>query len=115
MYSLLYEFGLNYHISLLTCIGDHLVWYRRTVGCYRTAVGYYRVIAQKTRESKSSHQDLLRTQKIIEIGPITAENDKNEKGRIFFDRNTRFSFIFLETSDLTTTCTCNVTVTVGLP
>ena len=72
---------------------DNLAWYRRAVGCYRTAVGYYRVIAQKTLESKSSHQNLLKTQKIIEIGPITAENDKNEKmikhfeqkGPIFLD------------------------------
>ena len=57
---------------------DNLAWYRRAVGCYRTAVGYYRVIAQKTLELKNSHQDLLKTQKITEIDPITAENDKNE-------------------------------------
>ena len=61
----------------------------QTVGYYRTAVGYYRVIAQKVLQSKSLHQDLLKTQKNIKIGPITVENDKNEKRKIFFDRNIR--------------------------
>ena len=54
------------------------------VGYYRTAVGYYRVIAQKTLKSKSSHKDLFKTPKNIKIGPVTVENDKNENGRIFF-------------------------------
>ena len=46
-------------------------------------VGYYRVIAQKVLQSKSLHQDLLKTPKNIKIGPITVENDKNEKRKIF--------------------------------
>ena len=50
----------------------------QTVGYYRTAVGYYRVIAQKTLKWKGSHQNLFKTPKMIEIGSITAENDKNE-------------------------------------
>ena len=63
----------------------------QTVGYYRTAVGYYRVIAQKVLQSKSLHQDLLKTPKNIKIGPIIVENDTNEK-RLFFlaeIRNTR--------------------------
>ena len=76
----------------------------QTVGYYRTAVGYYRVIAQKVLESKSIHQDLLKTPKNIKIGPITVENDKNEKRKNFCYRNIRFSSIFLETSDPTTKC-----------
>ena len=39
---------------------------------------------------------------MIKIGSITAENDKNEKSLNFLNRNPGFSFIFLETSDLTT-------------
>ena len=72
-------------ISLLAYryIWDRLAWYRKAVGYYRTAVGYYRVIAQKILESKSSHQELLKTQNFIGIGPITVENDKN-KNRINF-------------------------------
>ena len=56
----------------------------QTVGYYRTAVGYYRVIAQKVLKSKGSHQDLLKTQKNTAIDPITAENDKNENRLKFF-------------------------------
>ena len=44
------------------------------------AVGYYRVIAQKVLQSKSLHQDLLKTPKNIKMGPIIMENDKYEKG-----------------------------------
>ena len=58
--------------------------YLGTVGYYRTAVGYYRVIAQKILKSKSSHRDLFKTPKIIKIDPITVENDKNEKRINFF-------------------------------
>ena len=76
---------------------DRLAWYRGAVGYYRTAVGYYRVIAQKVLKSKSSHQDLPKTQKNIEIGPKTAENDKNEKRLIFLSRKGAFSLFFLLT------------------
>ena len=92
-------------IDIFRCVdlhGNRLAWYRRAVGYYRTAVGYCRVIAQKILQSKNTTQDLLKTQKIVQIGPITVENDKNEKRTIFFDRNIRFSSIFLETSDPTT-------------
>ena len=65
-------------------MGDRLAWYLRAVGYYRTAVGYYRVIAQKILVSKSSHQELLKTQNFIGIGPITVENDKNKNLIIFF-------------------------------
>ena len=88
-------------------IGDRLAWYRR-VGYYRTAVGYYRVIAQKVLQSKSLHQDLLKTPNKNKIGPITVENDKNEKILSFFYRNIRFSSIFLETSDPTTKYKCHI-------
>ena len=71
----------------------------QTVGYYRTAVGYYRVIAQKVLQSKSLHQDLLKTPKNIKIGPIIVENDQNEKILKKISRNSGFSFIFLETSD----------------
>ena len=64
----------------------------QTVGYYRTAVDYYRVIAQKILKSKSTHQNLIKTQKIIKIGPITAENDKNEKSLNFFLQK---SWVFL--------------------
>ena len=52
----------------------------QTVGYYRTAVGYYRVIAQEILQSKNTAQDLPKTPKNIKIGPITVENDKHEKG-----------------------------------
>ena len=55
------------------------------VGYYRTAVGYYRVIAQKILKSKSSHRDLFKTK----IDPITVENDKNENLIIFLNRKRR--------------------------
>ena len=58
--------------------------YLATVGYYPTAVGYYRVIAQKRLELKNSHQDLLKTPKMIKIGSITVENDKNEKSLNIF-------------------------------
>ena len=54
--------------------------YPANVGYYRTAVCYYRVIAQKILQSKNPTQNLFKTQKKIKIGPITVENDKNEKG-----------------------------------
>ena len=72
-------------------------FYLATIGYYRTAVGYHRVIAQKVLKSKSSHQDLLKTQKNIEIGPITVENVTNENRLIFFCRKGAFSLIFLLT------------------
>ena len=69
----------------------------QTVGYYRTAVGYYRVIAQKVLKSKGSHQDLLKTQKNTAIDPITAENDKNENRLKNFYRKGAFCLIFLLT------------------
>ena len=63
-----------------------------TVDCYPTAVGYYRVIAQKILNMKNSHQDLLKATKMIKIGSITAENDKNEKSlNVFFTEIRWFS------------------------
>ena len=71
-------------------------WLSPTIDYYRTVVGYYRVIAQKTLKLKNSHQDLLKTSKMNKIGSITAENDKNENGRFFFRQKYKG---FLVTSD----------------
>ena len=52
-------------------------WYRRAVGYYPTAVGYHRVIAQKTLKPNNADKDLFKTPKNNNIRPITGENDKN--------------------------------------
>ena len=70
----------------MTYIGDRLAWYRRAVGYYRTTVGYYRVIAKKVSKYDRSDQDLFKTPKNINIGPMTAENGKNDKSVNFLNR-----------------------------
>ena len=57
------------------------------VGYYHTVVGYYRIIAPKVPKTLNSGQYLLRTQKIVKIGPITKKLQqfkKNEKKGAFF-------------------------------
>ena len=93
---------LTYFAVDLNLHWGRVAWYRRAVGYYRTAVGYYRVIAQKILKTKNLYQYLFKTSKINKIRPVTAENDNNEKRLNFYYRNPGFSFIFLETSDLTT-------------
>ena len=91
--------------------------YRRTVGYYPTAVGYYRVIAQGVLKMKNPDKDLFKTPKNIKIRPITGENDKNEKSlkqfqpklRVFlhFPGDLRSDndilYIYISLSDLTVT------------
>ena len=53
-------------------------WLSPTIDYYRTVVGYYRVIAEKTLNLEKYDHDMFKTSKITKNGPVTAENPKNE-------------------------------------
>ena len=87
-----FEFFEN--IILDVFFSDKKQWLSRIVGRYRRVVGCYR---RKVSKLESTRPGLFRTPKNMKIGPIATENDKNEKGSIFFNRNGWFSLIFLFT------------------